>query len=131
MQEVHPTLPQQFAQDKSVLYPLGSNLPGQGANDDVLYLHLPSRHCALTDRNIAVPHPALFFPFLLIWAAGADAHMAGRLAFFGEIEDLGQRKAFTAHLAPLQKKKWFVYAKPPFAGPEGARLSRPLYTPRR
>ena len=34
-----------------------------------------------------------------------DAHAAGRLAFFGEIEDLARRKAFTAHLAPLQKKK--------------------------
>ena len=53
----------------------------------------------------------------LFLARLADAHMAGRLAFFGEIEDLGRRKAFTAHLAPLQTKKWFVYAKPPFAGP--------------
>ncbi len=44
--------------------------------------------------------------------------MAGRLAFFGEIEGLGRRQAFTAHLAPLQNKNWFVYAKPPFAGPE-------------
>jgi Putative transposase/Transposase zinc-binding domain len=48
----------------------------------------------------------------------ADAYRAGRLGFFGEIENLRRREAFIAHLAPLKRKKWFVYAKPPFAGPE-------------
>ncbi len=47
-----------------------------------------------------------------------DAHAAGRLAFFGEVEGLRDRTAFDAHLAPLQRKDWFVYAKPRFAGPE-------------
>jgi hypothetical protein len=42
-------------------------------------------------------------------AALADAHAAGRLAFFGEIEDLRRRKAFTAYLTPLKHKKWFVW----------------------
>src|SRR6202048_5294696 len=32
------------------------------------------------------------------------------------------RRAFTAHLAPLQKKNWFVYAKPPFARSEERRV---------
>jgi len=54
----------------------------------------------------------------LFLAALADAHAAGRLAFFGEIEGLRRRKAFDAHLSPLKRKKWFVYTKPPFAGPE-------------
>src|SRR5438270_11815532 len=40
------------------------------------------------------------------------------------------RKAFTAHLAPLQKKKWFVYAKPPFAGPEAVLAYLARYTHR-
>src|SRR5947209_10356011 len=53
----------------------------------------------------------------LFLARLADAHVAGRLVFFGEIEGLGRRKAFTAHLAPLHKKNWFVYAKPPLPGP--------------
>ena len=48
----------------------------------------------------------------------ADAHAAGRLRFFGEIAGLGRRQAFAARLAPLRRKNWFVYAKPPFAGPE-------------
>ena len=56
--------------------------------------------------------------FRRLFLAGlADAHAAGRLAFFGEIEGLRRRRAFDAHLAPLRRKNWFVYAKPPFAGP--------------
>ena len=66
----------------------------------------------------------------LFLARIADAHRAGRLAFFGEIEGLGRRRAFTAHLAPLQKKKWFVYAKPPFAGPEAVLAYLARYTHR-
>jgi hypothetical protein len=54
----------------------------------------------------------------LFLAALADAHAAGRLAFFGEIQSLHRREVFAAHLAPLKRKKWFVYSKPPFAGPE-------------
>jgi hypothetical protein len=46
-----------------------------------------------------------------------DAHAASRLAFFGELDPLCNRTAFAAHLAPLRKKNWFVYAKPPFARP--------------
>ncbi len=56
----------------------------------------------------------------------ADAHRTGKLAFFGELAHLGDPQAFAAFLAPLKKKNWFVYAKPPFAGPEAmlAYLSR-------
>jgi putative transposase/transposase-like zinc-binding protein len=57
--------------------------------------------------------------FRRLFLAGiAEAHAAGRLAFFGEIEGLRRRRAFDAHLAPLRRKNWFVYAKPPFTGPE-------------
>jgi hypothetical protein len=48
----------------------------------------------------------------------ADAHAAGRLVFFGKLDGLRRREAFAAHLAPLKKKNWFIYAKPLFAGPE-------------
>src|SRR5262249_41712799 len=51
----------------------------------------------------------------LFLTALADAHAAGRLAFFGDIVHLCRREAFAAHLAPLKRKKWFVYSKPPFA----------------
>ena len=43
---------------------------------------------------------------------------AGQLRFFSSLEHLRDPKAFLQHLAPLRKKKWVVYAKPPFGGPE-------------
>ncbi len=60
----------------------------------------------------------------------ADAHAAGRLAFFGELDGLRSRAAFAAYLAPLRKKKWFVYGKPPFAGPEPVLAYLARYTHR-
>ena len=49
---------------------------------------------------------------------------------FGEIEGLCRREAFAAYLAPLMRKKWFVYAKPPFAGPEAVLAYLARYTHR-
>ena len=72
----------------------------------------------------------------LFLAALADAHAAGRLAFFGEIEDLRRCEAFAAHLAPLKRKDWFVYAKPSpellskGAGPEAVLAYLARYTHR-
>jgi hypothetical protein len=43
---------------------------------------------------------------------------------------LGRCEAFTAHLAPLKRKNWFVYAKPPFAGPEAVLAYLARYTHR-
>jgi hypothetical protein len=60
----------------------------------------------------------------------ADAHAAGRLVFFGELDGLRNRTAFATYLAPLRKKKWFVYAKPPFAGPEAVLAYLARYTHR-
>ena len=60
----------------------------------------------------------------------ADGHAAGRLSFFGELDSLRNRAAFTAHLAPLRTKNWFVYAKPPFAGPEAVLAYLARYTHR-
>jgi hypothetical protein len=65
--------------------------------------------------------PGYFLPgrvlsrlFRRLFLAGlADAHAAGRLALFGELEGLRRRQAFAAHLAPLSRKKWFLYVKPP------------------
>jgi hypothetical protein len=66
----------------------------------------------------------------LFLTALADAHAAGRLAFFGEIACLHRRETFTAGLAPLRRKNWFVYAKPPFAGPEAVLAYLARYTHR-
>ena len=66
----------------------------------------------------------------LFLTALADAHAAGRLAFFGEIARLHRREAFARHLAPARRKNWFVYAKPPFAGPEAVLAYLARYTHR-
>jgi len=52
------------------------------------------------------------------------AHAAARLAFFGDLDGLRDRRAFAAHLAPLRRKNWFVYTKPPFAGPRGVEMGQ-------
>ena len=69
--------------------------------------------------------------FRRLFLAGlADAHAVGRLAFFGDLDGLQDRRTFAAHLAPLRRKNWFVYAKPPFAGPEAVLAYLARYTHR-
>ncbi len=60
----------------------------------------------------------------------AAAHAAGRLRFFGDQDGLRDRRTFGAFLAPLRAKNWFVYAKPPFAGPEAVLAYLSRYTHR-
>ncbi len=57
-------------------------------------------------------------------------HEAGRLAFFGALAHLAERRAFLRHLAPVRKKRWVVYAKAPFAGPEAVLAYLSRYTHR-
>jgi len=66
----------------------------------------------------------------LFLTALTDAHAASRLRFFGEIAGLCHREAFAQHLAPLRRKNWFVYAKPPFSGPEAVLAYLARYTHR-
>jgi hypothetical protein len=57
-------------------------------------------------------------------------HDAGRLAFYGSLAHLADRRAFLRYLAPVRKKRWVVYAKPPFAGPETVLAYLSRYTHR-
>jgi hypothetical protein len=59
-----------------------------------------------------------------------ELHHAGRLTFFGAHADLADRHRFLRHLAPVRKKRWVVYAKPPFAGPEAVLAYLARYTHR-
>ena len=43
---------------------------------------------------------------------------------------LADRRTFLRHLAPVRKKRWVVYAKPPFAGPEAVLAYLSRYTHR-
>ncbi|TPG16774.1 IS91 family transposase [Sphingomonas koreensis] len=57
-------------------------------------------------------------------------HAAGRLAFYGSMTHLADRRAFLRHLSPVKKKNWIVYAKAPFAGPEAVLAYLSRYTHR-
>ncbi|MGQ3280383.1 MAG: IS91 family transposase [Shinella sp.] len=57
-------------------------------------------------------------------------HDAGRLVFFGTMAHLTERRAFLQHLSPIRKKRWVVYAKAPFAGPEAVPAYLSRYTHR-
>src|SRR5579862_8273333 len=57
-------------------------------------------------------------------------HDAGRLAFFGNLAGLAERRAFLRHLSLVRKKRWVVYAKPPFAGPGAVLAYLSRYTHR-
>jgi hypothetical protein len=69
--------------------------------------------------------------FRRLFLAGLTAlHAAGRLAVFGSLAPLAERGAFLRHLAPVRTKRWIVYAKPPFAGPEAVLAYLSRYTHR-
>jgi len=57
-------------------------------------------------------------------------HDAGRLAFFGGLASLADRRVFLRHLSPVRNKRWVVYAKHPFAGPEAVLAYLSRYTHR-
>jgi len=60
----------------------------------------------------------------------AGLHEAGRLAFFGDLAPLADKRAFDAALAPLRRSEWVVYAKRPFAGPQAVLAYLARYTHR-
>ena len=57
-------------------------------------------------------------------------HDAGRLAFFGSMAQLADSRAFLRHLGPVRQKRWVVYTKAPFAGPEAVLAYLSRYTHR-
>ncbi len=57
-------------------------------------------------------------------------HGVGKLSFYGANAGLADRRAFLRHIAPVRKKRWVVYAKPPFAGPEAVLAYLSRYTHR-
>ncbi|QEE41693.1 MULTISPECIES: IS91 family transposase [unclassified Methylobacterium] len=60
----------------------------------------------------------------------AALHEAGTLVFFGTLAPLSDPRAFARALAPVRRKRWVVYAKPPFAGPKAVLAYLARYTHR-
>ena len=58
------------------------------------------------------------------------AHAAGQLKFFGKQAHLADARTFKRFLRPVRRRKWFVYAKRPFAGPKAVLAYLSRYTHR-
>ncbi|MBZ5627200.1 MAG: IS91 family transposase, partial [Acidobacteriia bacterium] len=69
-------------------------------------------------RRFLLPVKALSRLFRRLFLKALEkAYATAKLQFFGDLQPLADPRAFARYLAPLQKKKWVVYAKAPFGGP--------------
>jgi Putative transposase/Transposase zinc-binding domain len=106
----------------AVLHSWGSNLshhphlhcvvPGGGISPDGTRWISCKPHFFLPVRVLSRLFRRLFLKYL------QEAFDGGKLRFFTALEHLQDERQFLRYLAPLRKKKWVVYAKPPFAGPQ-------------
>ena len=107
--------------------------------------HHPHVHMIVPGGGIArdrsrwiASRPAFFLPVRVLGelfrrrflARLLALHDTGKLAFFGTMAHLADRRAFLKHLVPVRKTRWVVYAKPPFAGPQAVLAYLSRYTHR-
>jgi hypothetical protein len=103
-----------------------------------VHMIVPGGGLAMDERRWIASRPAFLLPVRvlsklfrrLFLARLTTLYDAGRLDFFGSVASLAERGAFLRHLAPVRKKPWVVYAKPPFAGPEAVLAYLSRYTHR-
>lgn len=107
--------------------------------------HHPHVHCIVPGGGLAPDgqrwiacRPGFFLPVRvlsrlfrrLFLEKLAAAHAQDRLDFFGDLAHLMASEAFAAHLAPLRRAEWVVFAKPPFGGPAAVLAYLARYTHR-
>jgi len=103
-----------------------------------VHMVVPGGGIALDGQRRIASRPAFLLPVRVLGKLFRGVFLsrllalydAGRLAFFGGLAPLAERRAFLRHLAPVRKKRWAVYAKPPFAGPEAVLAYLSRYTHR-
>jgi hypothetical protein len=103
-----------------------------------VHMVVPGGGIALDGQRWLASRPAFLLPVRVLGKLFRGVFLsrllalydAGRLAFFGGLAPLAERRAFLRHLAPVRKKRWAVYAKPPFAGPEAVLAYLSRYTHR-
>jgi hypothetical protein len=103
-----------------------------------VHMIVPGGGIALDGRRWIFSRPAFLLPvrvlgklFRRLFLTRLIAlHDTGRLAFFGTLAHLADRRAFLRHLSPVRKKRWVVYAKAPFAGPQAVLAYLSRYTHR-
>jgi hypothetical protein len=97
-------------------------------------LYHPHIHCVVpggglsSDKDRWIPARAKFFLPVRVLSKVfrgvfmqtlQQAYQEGLLTWHGEVEHLQDPAAFHRFIQPAWEKDWVVYAKPPFAGPEG------------
>ena len=103
-----------------------------------VHMIVPGGGISLDGRRWISSRPAFLLPVRVLGALFRRLfltrlialHEAGKLVFFGAQADLADQRRFLRHLAPLRKKRWVVYAKAPFAGPEAVLAYLSRYTHR-
>jgi hypothetical protein len=103
-----------------------------------VHMIVPGGGIALDGTHWVSSRPAFLLPVRVLGALFRRLFLtrllalfdAGKLAFFGAQAHLATRKAFLRHLSPIRKKRWVVYAKPPFAGPQSVLAYLSRYTHR-
>jgi hypothetical protein len=103
-----------------------------------VHMIVPGGGISLDGRRWISSRPAFLLPVRVLGALFRRLfltrlialHEASKLAFFGAQADLADPRRFLRHLAPLRKKRWVVYAKAPFNGPESVLAYLSRYTHR-
>jgi hypothetical protein len=103
-----------------------------------VHMVVPGGGIALDGQRWVASRPAFLLPVRVLGSLFRGVFLSrllalyntGKLAFFGSLASLAERRAFLRHLAPVRKKRWAVYAKPPFAGPEAVLAYLSRYTHR-
>jgi hypothetical protein len=103
-----------------------------------VHMIVPGGGISLDGRRWVSSRPAFLLPVRVLGALFRRLfltrlialHEAGKLVFYGAQADLADLRRFLRHLAPLRKKRWVVYAKAPFSGPEAVLAYLSLYTHR-
>jgi hypothetical protein len=103
-----------------------------------IHMIVPGGGLSLDSARWIASRPGFLLPvrvlaklFRRLFLAGLIAlHDAGQLRFFGSNAGLNDHCAFVRHLTPLRTKRWVVYAKPPFTGPEAVLAYLARYTHR-
>jgi Putative transposase/Transposase zinc-binding domain len=103
-----------------------------------VHMIVPGGGISLDGKRWVSCRPGFFLPVRvlsrlfrrLFLTALTAAHASGRLASFGDHARLASARAFAAHLMPLRKAEWVVYAKRPFGRPEAVLAYLARYTHR-
>jgi hypothetical protein len=103
-----------------------------------VHMVVPGGGIALDGQRWIASRPAFLLPVRVLGKLFRGVFLsrllalydAGKLGFFGSLAPLADRPAFLRHLASARKKRWAVYAEPPFAGPEAVLAYLSRYTHR-